>query len=83
MIKMPSKDSAIASFILALFSWVPLINWVLAPLAVYLGITALIKIKKQPDKYEGRGFAIAGTVIGVFAIIATIIWALYEYRFLG
>ena len=82
---MPSKDSAHASFILALFSWIPLLNWVIAPISVYLGVAALIKIRKYPDKYEGRGYAIAGIAISAFATIATIVWAVnkYVYNFLG
>mgnify|MGYP001606492421 FL=1 len=60
-----SKGTAIASFIFGLFFWIPLINLICGALAIHLGIKALIKIKKDPMKYSGKLFAIAGIILGL------------------
>ena len=58
-----NKDTAIASFIMGIFSIIPLINFILAPLSIYFGIKSLIKIKKEPEKYSGFAFALIGIII--------------------
>ncbi len=68
-----SKATAIISFVSGLTFWIPIINVVFGVLAIYLGIKALAKIRKDPDKYGGKGFAIAGIVLGTFPIIFYII----------
>lgn len=68
---MKSKSTAMASFILGLISWVPLFNFVIAPAGVYFGIVAIRKIKKEPDKYGGKGYAIAGIIIcGIVTLLS-------------
>jgi len=48
--------------------------------ALVLGLVALSQIKKSPEKYSGKGMAIAGIVIGsltiVFYILLIIVWIL-------
>jgi hypothetical protein len=46
-----------------------------SPVAIALGLFALSQIKKDPNKYGGRGMAIAGIVTGslYFVLIAIII----------
>lgn len=58
-----SKTTAVASFIFSLVFWIPLLNLIFGALAIYLGIKALIKIKKEPNKYSGKGFAITGLIL--------------------
>ena len=51
-----------------------------SPVAIGLGLYALSLIKKDPNKYSGRGMAIAGIVTGalyfVFMAIIALIWGL-------
>lgn len=68
-----SKATAITSLIFGLTFWIPLLNLFFGILAVYLGVNALIKIKKEPDKYEGKGFAVVGIVLGILPLLLSII----------
>ena len=58
---------AIASFVLSLLVCVPFIP---AALAVVLGIVSIVRIRRHHPKLKGRGFALAGTLISVFALFA-------------
>jgi hypothetical protein len=78
----PSQNIALASMITGIagvlmascFGPVPGIA------ALVLGLVALSQIKKSPEKYSGKGMAIAGIVIGsltiVFYILLIIAWIL-------
>jgi hypothetical protein len=46
---------------------------VLPILAIVFGHVALSKIKAEPDRYEGRGMAIAGLVMGYAGLVISII----------
>ena len=59
-----SKGTAVASFAFGLFFWIPLINLICGALAIYVGVKSLIRIKKEPTNYSGKGFAIAGIILG-------------------
>lgn len=43
-------------------------------LAIIFGFVSLSKIKKQPDRFKGKGFAIASIVIGMVAVVGAIIF---------
>jgi hypothetical protein len=45
------------------------------PVALVLGIVALVQIKNDPAKYGGKGFAIGGIITGglYFVILALIV----------
>jgi hypothetical protein len=45
----------------------------LGAIAVIFGGISLSKINKNPQKYKGRGFAIAALIIGLLDVVATII----------
>ena len=68
-----SKTIAVASFVFGLTFWIPLLNLIFGLLAIHLGFKAMSKIKKEPEKYEGKGFAIAGIVMGSLPIVFYII----------
>ena len=68
-----NRNMAMASFILGLFFWMPLFNMILGPIAIFLGIKALIKIKKQPKKYTGKWYAISGIILGWIPIFLWIV----------
>ena len=49
-------------------------------IAIILGHIALVKIKRQPEKFGGKGFAIAGLIFGYFGLILTIVKTILEYK---
>ncbi len=62
---------AIASFILGLVSFIPLVGILLGALAIIIGFISLSKIKKY--KLEGRSFAITGIILGICGALFTVI----------
>ncbi len=78
----PSQNLAMASMIVGLSG--VLLSWCFGPVpgivALVLGLVALSQIKKSPEKYTGKGMAIAGIVIGAvniaFYILLLIFWIL-------
>ena len=44
--------------------------------ALITGIKAAIDIEKNPEKYKGKGFAIAGLILGSIGLVLAIILAL-------
>jgi hypothetical protein len=63
-----NSQMAIWAFITGIASFVCCCGWfILAPLAIVLGIVALSQLKHQPGM-TGRGFAIAGLVLGIVAL---------------
>lgn len=71
---MSSKKDAIISLILALISWIPLFNFVTAPLGVFYGIKAIKKIKTHPENYSGKAYAIIGLIMGGMITVFTYSW---------
>lgn len=67
------KKLEVMSLLSMIFSIVglvtPFIGYALIIAGLVLGIVGLIKIKKNPDAYWGRGFAIAGIAVAGFAIL--------------
>lgn len=63
---------AIAGFILGLLGlllfWIPYVGFVLPVLAVLFGAIGLVQSQSQPGQYGGRGFAIAGIVLGLIGL---------------
>ncbi|MBI2650487.1 DUF4190 domain-containing protein [Candidatus Woesearchaeota archaeon] len=81
-----SRSTAIAAFVFGLFFWIPLINIISSAFAIYLGAKSLIKIKKDPAKYSGKGFAIAGIILGALVYVTYLIgfgMCLYGYGYGG
>ena len=68
-----SKITAVTSFIFGLIFWIPVLNLIFGVLAIYLGIRALKHIKKDPERYGGKGFAVIGIILGTITIIGLII----------
>lgn len=66
-----NKDNsfAIASFICGLLIWIPLFNTVLGIMAVVLGVLAIKRVNKDPERYSGQGLALAGIILGTISII--------------
>ena len=68
----PRQGLAIASLVLAVTS-LPLafclIGILTAPLAVVLGIVAVVRANRQPAEYGGRGLAIGGIAVGALCLL--------------
>lgn len=75
----PQQSLAIASLVLGLVSitvgWCCSFGILTAPVALVLGIIALVQIKNEPAKYGGKGFAVGGVITGglYFVIFIAII----------
>ena len=67
-----SKASAITSFVFGVISIIPLINYITAFLAIYFGIKSLKNIRKHPENYGGKIFAITGLLLGILTLIFTL-----------
>lgn len=71
------KNLALVSLILGVVSitigWCCYFGVLTAPIAIGLGIYALSLIKKEPNKYGGRGLAIGGIVTGSFYFLFVLI----------
>ena len=67
------KGLAITSLVLAVIAVIPLLGIVTAPLAVLFALIALLKAGRRPEKYAGKGFAIAGLCVGSFMIFIILI----------
>ena len=77
---------AMWSFLLSIsplvIGFIPFINFlnVLTPLAsIILGVIGINSIKKEPLKRKGKGFAIAGIVIGSIEIIIGILLLAFAF----
>jgi Domain of unknown function (DUF4190) len=83
----PQQSLAIASLICGIFSitvgWCCYLGTITAPIAIGLGIFALVQIKNDPSKYAGRPLAIGGIVTGaLYFVFLVLIILLYGLSFL-
>lgn len=46
---------------------------ILGAIAIGVGIGGLVKVKKHPEKYKGKGFAIASLILGIVSFIGGIV----------
>ena len=80
----PQKSLAVLSMVLGIVSitigWCCYFGVLTSPVAIGLGIFSLFQIKNDPNKYGGKGMAIAGIVLGalyfVFVALIILIWGL-------
>ena len=81
--KRKSRAASLASFFFGLAFWIPLLNMIFAVPALYLGLKALKKIRKNPRQYGGRWFAFLGIALGALVYITYLIGVLmciYGYK---
>ena len=83
----PRQDMAVAALVSGLISitigwcWIGLLT---GPLAVGLGIYALVQIKNNPNQFGGKPLAIAGLVTGsLFLVVQLLLLLFYGLIFLG
>jgi len=79
----PKSGLAIASLILGLLSFIPLVGVLLGIIAVIIGILGVSQIKKKT--LGGRKLAIAGIVLGILGIVFTLVvyGSLYYFGFVS
>ena len=66
---------ALAAYYCGVFGLIPVLGFVLGPIAFILGIIGLVKKKKNPQVH-GTGHAIAGIVLG---LIDPVLWIVLWY----
>src|SRR3989344_3237126 len=64
-----SSLKAMISFIFGLTFWIPILNLIFGIGAIYFGMRALINIKKEPSKYDGKWLALTGISLGALVWI--------------
>jgi hypothetical protein len=55
----------------AVYLFIPV--FLMGLLGLIFGIISIIKIKKQPKKYRGKGFAITAIVLGILTVLISLI----------
>jgi hypothetical protein len=83
----PQQSLAVLSLILGIASmtvgWCCYFGVFTGPIAIGLGIFALVQIKNNPTQYTGKGLAIAGIVTGgLYFVFLALIVLLYGLGFL-
>lgn len=68
-----TEKLGLAGFILSFFGMIPVIGIPFAVLAIIFGANSLKRIKRSPEKYKGKGFAIASIALGCAMIVMNII----------
>ncbi|MBI4918545.1 hypothetical protein HY837_01335 [archaeon] len=76
---MKTNELAVISIILAAISWIPLVNFGIAPAAVYFGWKGFKEIKKEPELYKGKIYAIIGMLIGLGWTVFSYYWWISGY----
>jgi hypothetical protein len=84
----PQQTLAIASLVLGVVTvtvgWCCYFGVLTGPIAVGLGIYALVQIKNNPTRYGGKGLAIGGIVSGgLFFVFMAVIILIYGLSFLA
>lgn len=82
---------SIALGVVGLFLMVPaLIIWfcsvfpfILGVAAVIVGFLGISRTKSDPEKYSGKGLAIAGVIVGALAIIVPTLYAILNLGFIA
>ena len=81
-IRAPAKSRSkievcgLLGFICSILGWIPVIGILFAVAGVILSSVSLHKFNNYPRSYRGRGFAIAGLIIGIAALIFNLIYTI-------
>lgn len=70
---------ALAAYYCGIFGLIPILGFVLGPLALIFGVLGLIAARKNPDAH-GTGHAVAGIILG---IIDPVLWLVLGYLMWG
>ena len=67
----PYKNGmALAAYYCGVFSLIPIVGFLLGPVAIVLGILGIAKARQAKKQAGGMGHAIAGIILGIAGIIA-------------
>jgi hypothetical protein len=75
---------AIASMVIGIMSCLALgLLGIGSITSIVLGAIALMKTRKEPDRFGGRGFAIVGIITGILSgILSLLLYSVLTYKFL-
>ncbi len=76
---MKNNELAMISLVLAALTWIPLVNFAIAPAAVYFGFKGLIEIKNEPEVYKGKIYAVIGILVGLAVTVVSYSWQILNY----
>lgn len=61
--------ASVGTFLIAFIPFLNILAFLLPPTGIVLSAVGLSKIKKEPAKFRGRGFALAGIIVGAAIIV--------------
>ncbi|HLP80127.1 MAG TPA: hypothetical protein VK158_05810 [Acidobacteriota bacterium] len=68
-----NKSDAKLAFFLSFGSLIPYLNYFLSPIAIFIAVSAIRKIRHHPDIYGGMRYAIIAIVLSGIALILSIL----------
>jgi hypothetical protein len=82
------QSLAVASLVLGITSmtigWCCYFGVLTGPVAITMGIISLVQMKNNPDRFSGKGMAIAGIVAGsLYFVLLALIGLLYGLAFMS
>ena len=71
------------SILAILTSVVPILGWLFGILGIIMGSAALGQIAREPNKFHGKGFAVAAIILGIVGFLLGIAWFIVNLIYLG
>jgi len=71
-----TDGKAIASLILGIFSFAPMVGWICAIIAIILGAMSMKKINASAGALTGKPLAIIGLILGILGLVLGLIWTI-------
>ena len=71
-----TDGKAIASLILGIFSFAPMVGWICAIIAIILGAMSMKKINASGGALTGKPMAIIGLILGILGLVLGLIWTI-------
>ena len=75
---MQKSEFAVASLVIGVLSFIQVFGVEKGVVAIIFGIIALGKIEKSEENLSGKGYAIAGIILGILMIALTLSVKLFE-----
>ena len=75
----PRKNNsyAVAGLVFGIVSFLCCCKFLFAPLGIIFSLIGLSQINRQPELYEGRGFAIAGLVLSIVSLLLAVVLIIF------
>jgi hypothetical protein len=68
-----TNPSAVTGLVFGLLAFFCCCKFLFSPLGIIFSLVGLSQINRQPDYYEGRGFAIAGLVLSILSVLLGVV----------